>query len=344
MNNKICIVELYKEYFKNQKDLISLLEEKGNTVFTYSFFNVQTEYFSSKVKLLFQEIVCFFKLIFNIGKFRNKKILCLGGHFSFLLINKLFGWVLGPSYHLYVYNFYLHAMGEKKIVKLILRYLLTSSKITLIVQSPGEVTFYKELSKKSRILFSPYCEDLNYDKINEFKLEDGREYIFTGGYTNRDYPLMLECAKKFPSVQFIFVISSFNDDDLKTGIPDNVIIHRDLERDLFYSIMKGASSVIVPLKHNVGASGQMLCLGAMALSKAIIYTNVSSINYYFKTDKLSGIAYEIGNSESLSSALNTLIAMGSDERIEMGRNASENYLFNYTKKNRNSFLCSTLTK
>lgn len=243
--NKICIIELYREYFNHNKYLFHSLEKKGYKISTFSFFEKQTKYFSSKSKLILDEFICLIKLLFKFHTFKNKKALCLGGQLSFFFLNRLFGSFLGNEFHLYVYNFYLHAMSEKKIVKLILKFFLNSKKITLIVQSPGEVDFYKNISSKCTIEFIPYCQDVD---IESFGLTPPKDYIFTGGYTNRDYPLIIECAKSFPNVCFLLIVSHLNLNNIKAEIPQNIILYQDTERQLFYSIMKGAQAVIVPLK------------------------------------------------------------------------------------------------
>lgn len=75
----------------------------------------------------------------------------------------------------------------------------------------------------------------------------------------------------------------------------------------------------------------MLCLGAMALSKPIIYTDVSSINYYFQSNTKCGIPYQISDLQSLNSAINSLISYTNTELIEIGENARSRYINKYTK-------------
>lgn len=327
---KICVIELYAEYFNNKEYLLHRLKENDFEISTFSFFSKQVVFFPSKIKLLFDELICFIKLLLKFRFFRNKKVLCQGGQLSFFFMNRLFGYLLGKEFHLYVYNFYLHALGEKRIVKQILKYFLNSKKITLIVQSPGEVEYYKNLSNKCSVIFTPYCQDVD-NNTESFVLNPPQNYIFSGGYTNRDYPLIIECAKAFPNICFVLVVSHLNLNDFNETIPSNVILYKDTDKELFYSIMKGAWAVIVPLKDDVGASGQMLCLGAMGLSKPIIYTDVSSINYYFKADINCGIPYQISDLNSLIQSINTLIRYDEREIKNIGENAYNNYIEKYTR-------------
>jgi len=340
MKNKICIVELYSEYFKYDEQLIQYLRKKGNEVFSFSFFDKPKKKLPGKKDLLLQEIVCSLKLLYKFFFFRNKRIFCQGGHFSFFFYNRLLSWMMGKDYHIYVYNFYLHALGEKKIVKQLLRFFLNSRHITLIVQSPGEIKYYKKISAKCEILFIPYSADIDETiEVADIKLKD---YVFTGGYTNRDYRLIIECARIVSDTEFLIVASSLNKKDFEGDLPANITLYEDIQPDLFYSLMKGAKYVIVPLEKNVGASGQMLCLGAMGLSKPVIYTDVSAINYYFERCSC-GIPYATGDINSLVDAVKEINSFSKAEKDEMGRKAYDTYKNNFTRQKRDIAIVDILT-
>lgn len=196
---------------------------------------------------------------------------------------------------------------------MVLRFLMNNDRLTLIAQTPGEIDFYRRLSHKINLIFVPYCSDVE-ERHTEVKLDEG--YVFTGGYTNRDYPLMLQLAERMPERRFLFVASKLNKGLDK--LPSNVELKRDVAPQEFGKLMEGASIVVVPLKEDVGSSGQMLCLQAMRYHKSIVYTDVSSISYYFTAD--SGVPYEMGNLDSLHAALSALYA-GEEKAYRMGDNA-----------------------
>ena len=337
----LYIIELYKIYFEEKRNLFEQFQNEGYRVYKYAFFKKPQKDFLNKIEHLALEVCCFLKILFKTFSFRQKKVLCFGGHLSFFLTNRILGFLYGRRFHLYVYNFYLHAMGERKIVKLILKFLLHSSRITLIVQSPKEVDYYKALSKKCEIMFVPYCEDVDMD-VPAYNDESER-FIFTGGYSNRDYPLIVACAAKYAELNFIVVISSLNAGDLPKDLPSNVKIYQDIERKRFYSMMKNAWAVVVPLKEDVGASGQMLCLGAMAFGKPIIYTDVSAINYYF-TNSQCGIPYSIGDIDSLNIAVDKLINMSKTEITNMAEKAVSDYRKHFMRKDRDHAILNILTQ
>jgi glycosyltransferase involved in cell wall biosynthesis len=297
---------------------------------SYTFQPFPRIYYLNKRQIICRELLHFLKIFFKIYFFRNANIFCVAGQYSFLVMNRIFRKILGDQFQLIIYNFYIHAWGNKKIVQKILKFMLNRENITLIVQSPKEVDYYATISKKCRVVFIPYCENdtvIFTDYGTEFD-----KYIFTGGSTNRDYPLMLECAKCFPQQQFVFIASDLNNRDFQTKIPPNVTLLTNIERSMFYGIMSKSECVIIPLKEDVGASGQMLCLGAIKLKKPIIYCNISSINYYFSNN--SGIPYEIGNLNSLSTAIQSFKNKTSDELEEQVNNAYKNYKENYTEESK----------
>jgi len=323
---RIVSVALYSIHLKDQR-LFEAFKKKGNvTVDSYSFFDNQKKVFFSKKELLIQEFICLGKLLKRITFFRNAKVFCTGGHFSFLVLNKIFGVLLGKDFHLYLYNFYIHSLGDKKIIKSVLHYLFNNDNVTLIVQSPREVDYYSLLSK-NKVFFVPYCTDINIEKNKEILLDlPFSDYFFTGGYTNRDYPLMLECARKFPLQKFIIVASNLNCQDFSVELPQNVYMFYNISNELFLYIMNRAKCVIIPLKEDVGASGQLLCVDAIRLKKPVIYCDITSINYYFELENgCLGFPYKINNIGSMCFAINTFLEKTTEEIDDICKIAFENF-------------------
>ena len=333
--NEIILITLFEEYLLNEQPLITGFQKEKNVILsTFSFFKKSKKMFYGKKDLLLQELICSGKLIRNIHLFKNKKVLCFGGHFSFLFLNSLLGKFLGKNFHLYLYNFYLHSMGEKIIIRKILRFLLKSDRVTLMVQSPEEVKYYTPLSG-NKVFFVPYCENETVN-IEDFPL-DVADYFFSGGYTNRDYLLLFQCARKLPRHKFVFVASKLNPIDFLNEIPDNVFLFYDLKREFFYSILSKAKCVIIPLKENVGASGQMLSLGAIKLKKPIIYCDVSSINYYFNQSDCA-FPYKINDLNSLIGAIDLFLTKTVTDIKRMTDSAFIDYSQNFTINNRNKMI------
>lgn len=260
--------------------------------------------FLSKKRLICQWLKAFFKWLPEIPSFKDNKIYCTSAHLPFLFICRLFNRYLG-NYHVYLHNFYIHGLGRNQWVKKVLSFLLNNDNITLIVQSESEVDYYKNLSAKSDIKFVPFCSD--FKPITD-KLPPGiklpKSFIFTGGYTNRDYALILELANRFTYKNFVIVASSLNH-IRPSDTTSNVTLIHDLPPEQFESLLAASQIVIVPLKEDVGSSGQMLSISAIRNKKPTIYTNLPIISYFFKSK--AGYPYTIGDIESMTSALKSCL-------------------------------------
>jgi glycosyltransferase involved in cell wall biosynthesis len=236
-----------------------------------------------------------------------------------------------------VRNFYLHSLGEKKAVKAIMHFLLNTKHTTLIVHSPQEMIYFGSLTN-NKLYFLPYCEDPIFE-MDDSQAPEG-DYVFTGGYSNRDYLLLLKCAQNNPTVKFVVAVSRLNKDISGKQIPENITIFEEVDALKFNGLMYKSAGVIIPLKENVGSSGQMLCLGALKMAKAIIYCNISSINYYFDNES-SGIPYAIGDIESLNKAVRKLFSEEFDRKA-LGQAARTHYIENFTLEKSNEQLLDIL--
>lgn len=273
--------------------------------------------FLSKRGIIWREFKALIKLLLNIHKIRGSKVYSIGGQYGCMFIFRIFGPLLGKDSHLYIHNFYLHNLGKHNKVKKVLRFLMNGKNMTLIVQTPGEEEYYRNISDKIDIRFVPYCMDYFPNSVPD------EGYIFTGGYTNRDYNIMAELSNKMTDENFVFVMSQLNGN---VPLPRNVKVYKDIPGEEFQRLLVRSKMVIVPLKDDVGSSGQMLCLQSMRSAKPIVYSDVSSINYYFTPT--SGYPYKIGDITSLYRAVKDALA---NTILNAGSNAYEESL-KYTKE------------
>ena len=329
----IRIVQYYKIHFENNSFLKKCKSENLKTD-TYSFFKrpKKSVIFRNKLKIIFAEFICLFKLFINIVKFRNEIIICFGGHYSFMFATKIFGFILGKNYHLFIYNFYLHSLSKNCIVQFILKYLVKSKKITLIVQSPNEIKYFQKFSF-NKVEFIPYST--SKDIIGSRKYSEAEKYIFSGGYSNRDYELLFQCIRINPSINFVVVVSALN--QIIEDISPNVKIYKNINKEQFIELIEKSSGVIIPLKEDVGSSGQMVSLLAIKSFKPVIYCDISSINYYFKPYK-SGIPYKMGDLNSLNEALKILLGTNNINRDSMVNEAFDVFITNFTLERRDEKL------
>lgn len=308
---KLIHVGMYRTYGFAYSDHVR--NNLGGQVVTFSICKAPRVKFPSKGDVVLGEMRAVAKILLHLPLFRHSAVYSTGAGYALMLVSRVFGWALGKESRLYLHNFYLHGLGNNRCVQRILRFLMNNDRLTLIAQTPNEEQFYRKLSSRMDIKFVPYCSDVE-SRENRIGLREG--YIFTGGYTNRDYPLMLKLARQMPARTFVFVVSKLNGD--MGDVPPNVVVKRDIEAQEFSNLMAKASLVVVPLKADVGSSGQMLCIQAMRYHKPIVYADASSINYYFPRE--SALPYRIGSLPSLAKAVEQVYA-DEEKAMEMGERA-----------------------
>lgn len=315
----LLIISAYKtDKIGLEKDLL----KKGMPFLRYSFMEKPTTAFQNKSQLVFNEFKAIIKLMLHIHLMRCSKIYCTGCQIATMFIFRIFySWLSLKKTvypHLYIHNFYLHGLSKNKYVKMLLRFVLNNEYLTLICQSPNEIGYYRELSKKVNLFFVPYSSDFMPESMPLFKDEIKvlGDYIFSGGYTNRDYQLIYKLARRHPEQHFVIVASRLNTNIANP--PANVALYQELSRELFENLLSHSVAVIIALLHDVGSSGQMLCISAMRNKKPIIYADVSAISYYFSSG--CGYPYQLGNIDSLDAAYNTLIR-DKEKAVALGRHA-----------------------
>jgi len=250
-------------------------------------------------------------------------LVCYDSHIAGLisgLISRLF--CMKPR--IYLCNFYIRELGKVWFVRRMLQ-LLLSQGVGLLAQSPTEAAWFRGISPKSQVDYYPYCQgDIEKMQSDVTALGD---YIFSGGGSNRDYDLLIDVARNLPSLKFIIV--RFPDNILPHSIPQNVKVCTDIPYSQFLSLMAGSRLVIIPLKHDVGSSGQQVSLTAMEMGKTIIYADFSIVSQYFR-DGYSGIAYQPRNAADLASKIDQL-TQDQDRLIVIGKHAHSEWAARFTR-------------
>jgi len=202
-----------------------------------------------------------------------------------------------------VMSFFLHGLGERKSVKKVLRFLLKGQRVRMVAQSDYEVDYYSKLMGADRVVQFPYCQ-------HEVSISEdygrGREYIFAGGHTNRDYQCLLEAARTVDH-EFLVICSSLKHSSLLEQRPANVRVLMDTSHAEFHGYLKNSKLVVIPLKDRMGSSGQMVVLAAMQFGKAIVYTDFGSVSQYFE-DGVSGLGYRMNDPVDLAGKIGRLLA------------------------------------
>jgi hypothetical protein len=211
MSKPILTMSAYNFYGDNFGDY---LRKRGiaaeHFVFLPTLFRSKKN-FSSKSGIVFSEVYALIKLLFHFNVIRNRKLYCSSCHYSMMFVYRIFNkLIIGSHGHLYLHNFYIHGLGQKKIIKKILKFLLNNKHITIICQSPNEMTYFRNLSNKVQLTFVPFSSDFFPKQYERIDSKNNQNYFFSGGYTNRDYDLICELAKNHPESQFVIVASHLN--------------------------------------------------------------------------------------------------------------------------------------
>lgn len=218
-------------------------------------------------------------------------------------------------------NFYLHSIADKFVIKAILKFLL-DKQVYVIVQSMYEFNFYSTLCPKATIKYIPYHQD--FTPVERGRVE--KEYVFAGGYTNRDYSTLLKAGQ---NTQFNYRIICSRLNNL-SKYPSNFEVYYDTDTDFFHSSMNNAKIVVINLKSLVGSSGQMTVLNAMSMGKPIVYSNNDTINHYLE-DGVTGLKYRAQDVKDLKKKI-TILMSDSRLRNKLSINARRKYVCNYAKE------------
>jgi glycosyltransferase involved in cell wall biosynthesis len=222
--------------------------------------------------------------------------ICANSHYAALLAARVGGLLRQPT-ATFVLNLYLHEMGQRPAVRHILG-LLMSGRVAIAVQSPSEVDYYRRIAPHADISLAPW--GMGPIAALADRVEPA-EYVFTGGYTNRDYGLLVDAARRLPEIPFLIACRTSN--RLPADLPHNVTVRRDTPWVEFHHLLAAARLVTLPLRANVGSSGQMVTLAAMQAGKCAIYTDVPVVSQYFVAGE-TGVPCPLGDLDRFT----TLIA------------------------------------
>lgn len=237
------------------------------------------------------------KIICNLRKWkRSKRIVSIGNYSTLflLVLNKLH--IIQP-YRLYWWGFFIHSKKVQRMLGYILHFLWAEN-VRLILFSRCESEMYRQrLGLTERMFISvPYGDwggaKRGGDNLvdSQAVLEEGR-YYFSGGYSNRDYSMLLRVWNEEMSDKKLIIIGSENNKELVHAKEENqnnqVEIMLDVTSKIFDQYLTGARACILPFKQNTGASGQSVTLRCMRLKKLIISTDTDIMREYID-DKKSG--------------------------------------------------------
>jgi|SRR5471030_147285 len=114
-------------------------------------------------------------------------------------------------------------------------------------------------------------------------------YIFTGGFSNRDYNLLLSATNGI-GVPVVIVASQRNDID--PLLNPAITVHRDLPETEFEVLLAKSKLVAMPLKSSGEACGQSVLLRVLRNGKPLVATRHEAIEAYLGRDYPGFVAYD----------------------------------------------------
>ena len=193
-------------------------------------------------------------------------------------------------------------------IKRLLYRLAVQGSCRVMVQRSCEVESYAQALDvpREKFIFALYHSTI-YDTPYTVR-DDG--YVFAGGDSDRDYPLLFEAVRGLP---YRVLIASMKADYFRTlEVPQNVEIRKASEAE-FVQLMAGASVNVVPLKslpQHVG--GEQTYANAMTMGKPTIVTDMYASDYI--ENKITGILTPAGDVRALRQAIQELM-----ENLEYAR-------------------------
>jgi glycosyltransferase involved in cell wall biosynthesis len=314
----------HRDYFR---DLRKSLKDKTDLSSEIIMPKLFKQMILSKNKIIMKSLFNFFALLAKVPKLHHQSdfFICTGFHtIPFIVIFNLFRF----KGKILITNFYLHAAGENQLVKKFLS-LLFNEKIHLILQSPYEYRQYKNSYPNIQVYFIPYCQDEIQGAYPNISVED-QGYIFSGGYTNRDYDSLIKAAEKLP---YHFVIACSRLNKLPQQIPGNVTVTKDISAEEFHGLLARAGLIVLNLKDQVGSSGQMVALAGLSFKKPILYSRNEAISHYF-VDGKSGISYQMQDIDDLIKKIEFLMK-NNKIRNEIAMEGYQIYANNFLERNKN---------
>lgn len=131
---------------------------------------------------------------------------------------------------------------------------------------------------------------------------------------------LLKAAKLLHSEKISFELLGYCDEDyterLETLEKEGVIVQHGFQKDV-HSYLKAASALVLPTYHE-GMSNVLM--EASATGRPVIATRISGCQELFE-EGITGFGCEPQSAESLVDALKRFLALSTEERAEMGRNA-----------------------
>jgi len=329
---KITLILDKEEYKKKEDEIAKIFQENNYDVkivhTKYEDFFIRkvrnVKYIGSMIQHLLYWMKSFLYALKVILLSRNKKIIAInpivGMFLGALNITKnkeivLCGFLFENKKSQTYYKL------RKKITKIFLRGI---SKI--VVYSSKEIAYYKKIFPEiDKFTFVKYGIDYNANRKYTGQLP--KEYIFSGGGSNRDYKTLIEAYNQMAIKLPLYIATKIscveNIDITKINLLTDVVL------ETFGDVMGRAKIVVLSLKDEEISAGHQVLLQALKENAVIIVNRISSIEDY--VDEENVIFYKSKQQQDLISKIEYVIENYEEQRNKYSDNEKyykENYTFN----------------
>jgi glycosyltransferase involved in cell wall biosynthesis len=268
------VIRLHRDEYQ---DLVAYLVGRG---FDSLILDTPGFRFMSKPRLLWLYARAAFRLLARSGLLREAETVVAFGHFAYA-VKFLARLRLVRYRRLLCFGFFLHGRRWFPVFRWLAR--LDRRTDHYLVFSRADAELYKDRLRidPERMHFIPLSELWGQgQEINGELQPIVGNYYFAGGWSNRDYPVLVGAFRTIPA-HLVIICSPANSKELKNaGLPLHVTVLSDVAPQLFEAYVRGAKAGIIPLKHDTGSSGQSVTLALMRNAKCVIASHVGALREY----------------------------------------------------------------
>lgn len=180
----------------------------------------------------------------------------------------------------------------------------------------GHMLYRDELRRfygvpKERFVYVPFKVN-GYEKIGQISVCD-KGYVFTGGYSWRDYRTFCDAMAMQPDIPAKLVTLSpealevHDGSDKNISPPPNVeVIRHDQNPDTWQMLVGESRCVVIPISSDaICSNGISVCLNAMGLRKPVVISRSPAVDGIFESGQECTIV-EFNDPQGMSSAIRRL--------------------------------------
>ncbi|MBQ7665308.1 MAG: hypothetical protein IJS42_01195 [Synergistaceae bacterium] len=174
-------------------------------------------------------------------------------------------------------------------------------------------TYFGKTDIKARFTVIPDV----YGSNSKFQplLPRKEKYIFCGGFSNRDWPMIMKIARLMPDVEFWCAALKRDFDRQMKGaeIPPNVHMHYNIPADEYYQKMHDAYAVVIALRYD-RVSGLINIIRSAVEGVLCIINKTDATNQYY-TDENRDLLIDTREPEQWADKIREVLNFSDEEYI-----------------------------